>query len=93
MAQAGSGLSRAEHCRRHTHSCHALIYWQRKFLWYDNQGMTLVPVALPHVPARTGDQKDDAGLKILPPGHIAIAVADDFSAPTLARLLNLLGNR
>jgi hypothetical protein len=55
--------------------------------------VTLVPVALPTVPARTGSQPGGAGLKILLPGQIAIAVADYFSPTTLVRLLKLLGER
>jgi len=88
-----SGLSRAEYCRQHKLSYHALIYWQRKFARKGQPSMTLIPVALPKVAARTCDQTGDAGLKILLPGQRAIAVADHFSPTTLVRLLNLLGER
>jgi hypothetical protein len=54
--------------------------------------MTLVPLSLPTV-AITGSHAGEAGLKILLPGQIAIAVADHFSSATLVRLLNLLGAR
>lgn len=92
-ALSESGLSRAEYCRQHKLSYHALIYWQRKYSRQDKQSVTLVPVALATVPARTGSRPGDAGLKILLPGQIAIAVADDFSPTTLVRLLKLLGER
>jgi len=88
-----SGLSRAEYCRQHKLSYHALIYWQRKFARKVQPSMTLVPVALPTVPTRTCSQTGDTGLKILLPGQIAIAVADHFSPTTLVRLINLLGER
>lgn len=88
-----SGLSRAEYCRQHKLSYHALIYWQRKFSRKVQPSMTLVPVSLPTVPAITGSHAGEAGLKILLPGQIAIAVADHFSSATLVRLLNLLGER
>jgi hypothetical protein len=92
-ALSESGLSRAEYCRRHTLSYHAVIYWQRKFTKNEKRGVTLVPVALPNVLATTGSQNGDAGLKILLPGQIAIAVADNFSPSTLVRVLKALEAR
>ena len=92
-ALSESGLSRAEYCRQHQLSYHALVYWQRKYSRQDNQSVTLVPVALPPASARIGSQPVDAGLKILLPGQIAIAVADHFSPTTLVKLLKLLGER
>jgi hypothetical protein len=70
-----------------------LIYWQQKFSPKVKQSLTLVPVAFPTTPARSDSQSGDAGLKILLPGQIAIAVADHFSPTTLVRLLKLLGDR
>ena len=91
-ALSGSGLNRAEYCRQHKLSYHALVYWQRKFTRKDKR-MTLVPVALPTVPVRSGGQPGDAGLKILLPGQIAIAVAEHFSPTTLVELLKILGEQ
>ena len=92
-ALSESGLSRAEYCRQQQLSYHALVYWQRKNSRQDTQSVTLVPVAFPTVPSRTGSQSGDAGLKLLLPGQITIAVADHFSPATLVRLLKLLGER
>lgn len=92
-ALSESGLSRAEYCRQQKLSYHALIYWQRKFSPKVKQSLTLVPVAFPSAAARSDSQSGDAGLKILLPGQIAIAVADHFSPATLVRLLKLLGER
>jgi len=93
-ALSESGLSRAEYCRQHQLSYHTFVYWQRKFAPKNPQGMKLVPVALPTVPgAMTGSRVDDVGMKILLPGDIAIAVADNFSPATLAKLLNTLEAR
>ena len=93
-ALSESGLSRAEYCRQHQLPYHTLVYWQRKLATKNPQGMKLVPVALPTVSgAMAGSRVDEVGLKILLPGDIAIAVADNFSPATLARLLNTLEAR
>jgi len=89
-----SGLSRAEYCRRQKLSYHALNYWQRKFTKKGPQALKLVPITVPTVSvAVAGSRIGDAGLKILLPGKIAIAVADNFSPATLVKLLNILGAR
>ncbi len=44
-AQRQSGLSRAEYCRRHNLSYHALTYWVKK-LWYI-VGMKIDAATLP----------------------------------------------
>ncbi len=59
-----SGLSRAEYCRRHELSYHALTYWQKKLSRHSRTGTTLVPVALEQLSART-EHSQRAGLKIL----------------------------
>lgn len=90
-AMEQSGLSRAEYCRRRNISYHALIYWQRK-LTKPSTNPTLVPISLP-AKIHLGPPSDQAALKILLPGKIAIAVGDNFSGATLNRLLALLESR
>ena len=91
-AVAKSGLSRAEYCRRHTLSYHALSYWQRK-LSRSSSKATLVPVTLPTELIRNGGQHDRAELQIILPGKMSVFVGDNFSQDTLGRLLTVLENR
>ncbi|GBE11747.1 hypothetical protein BMS3Abin13_00022 [bacterium BMS3Abin13] len=87
-----SGLSRAEYCRQHELSYHALTYWHRKLSRRSRTGTTLVPVALEQISART-EHSRGAGLKILVNDRIAIEVDDNFSLTTLGRVLSVLEAR
>ena len=90
-AQEKSGLSRAEYCRRHDLSYHALTYWQRKLYRPRRQHAQLVPVSvetIPHVRSASA-----SGIKILLNNRIAIEVADQFSPRTLSQILSVLENR
>ena len=89
-AAAKSGLSRAEYCRRHNLSYHAMGYWRRKLFRGDSR-QTFVPVNMALI--RKEDHRDESGLRILLPGNMSVAVGDDFSAATLDRLLTVLENR
>jgi len=91
-AVAKSGLSRAEYCRRHTLSYHALSYWHRK-LSRSSSKATLVPVTLPTELIRNGGHHDQAELEIILPGKMSVFVGDNFSPTTLGRLLTVLENR
>ena len=88
-----SGLSRAEYCRQHKISYHALTYWQRKFSRPGNTTATLVPVPLATQSRHSAMHSGQAGLQVILQGNISIAVADDFSSVTLSRLLTVLENR
>ena len=85
-----SGLSRAEYCRRHNLSYHAMGYWYRKFSKKEC-GQTFVPFNMSII--RRDVQEYKPGLRLLLPGKISIAVEDNFSAATLEKLLTVLENR
>ena len=89
-AAAKSGLSRAEYCRRHNLSYHAMGYWHKR-LSRDKSGQTFVPVNMALI--RREDQLNESGLRILLPGKMTVAVGDSFSPATLDRLLTVLENR
>lgn len=89
-----SGLSRAEYCRQHNLSYHALAYWQRKvFAPQPQRECSLVPVSFQAFPAAKNSGTDKASLQVILPGGYAIAVGDDFSPATLSRLLTILETR
>ena len=87
-AAAKSGLSRAEYCRRHNLSYHAMSYWHRR-LSQENSRQTFVPVKM----ALIRNERDESSLRIILPGKMSVAVGEDFSAATLDRLLTVLENR
>jgi hypothetical protein len=89
-AAAKSGLSRAEYCRRHHLSYHAMGYWHKR-LSRDNSRQTFVPVKMALI--RNEEHRDESGLKIILPGKMSIAVGNKFSSATLDRLLTTLENR
>lgn len=88
-----SGLSRAEYCRQHNLSYHAMIYWQRKLSKSNNRKTTLVPLNLPAALVQNGGQHNQAELRIILQGEMSVAVGDNFSPDTLGRLLTVLENR
>jgi len=89
-----SGLSRAEYCRQHELSYHALIYWQRKLSTRQNsKEITLVPVSLGHNIGLHSVPPERAALKVILPDKISIEVGDNFSQATLTRLLVTLESR
>jgi len=85
-----SGLSRAEYCRQHKLSYHALTYWQRKMS--RSTETTLVPVPLERV-LKTPGQSKSSGLKICLTDRLSIEVGDHFSSATLQRVLSVLESR
>lgn len=89
-AAARSGLSRAEYCRRHNLSYHAMGYWHRMVSRKDSR-QTFVPVKMALI--RNEDHRDESGLRIILPGKMSVVVGDNFSAATLDRLLTVLENR
>ena len=90
QAAAKSGLNRAEYCRRHNLSYHAMGYWHKR-LSRDNSRQTFVPVKMALI--RNEDHRDESGLKILLQWKMSIAVGNNFQPATLDRLLTALGNR
>jgi hypothetical protein len=88
-----SGLSRAEYCRQHKLSYHALTYWQRKLSGSGSSGSTLVPVTISHGLSQAFPRSDRAALKVILPGRLSVEVGDTFSPATLLRLLTALENR
>ena len=89
-AAAKSGLSRAEYCRRHNLSYHAMGYWHKR-LSRKNSRKTFVPVKMALI--QSEERRDESGLKILLPGKMSVAVGGNFSPVTLDRLLTVLENR
>ena len=87
-----SGLSRAEYCRQHKISYHALAYWQRKISKSLCSGTTLVPVPLERMLSTPGQSKR-SGLNIRVTDRLSIEVGDHFSSATLQRVLSVLENR
>jgi hypothetical protein len=92
-AQAKSGLSRSEYCRRQEISYHAFGYWRRKLSKTGFNSVALVPITIQPEPRRVINYGCGADLTLVLPGKITIAVGDNFSGATLNRLLNLLEAR
>jgi hypothetical protein len=92
-AQAKSGLSRSEYCRRQQISYHAFTYWQKKLNKTAGNNVALVPITLQAEPCRGTGHGGAADLTLVLPGKITIAVGDNFSGVTLNRLLNVLTAR
>ena len=90
-AQKKSGLNRAEYCRRHNLSYHALTYWQRKLSQPSRQHAQLVPV--PTAAMVREKNMSSSGVKILLNNRIAIEVDDQFSLRALSQVLSVLENR
>jgi len=88
-----SGLSRAEYCRQHKLSYHALAYWQRKLSEPGSNVSTLVPVPFGHGLSQALPRSDRAALRVILPGKMSVEVGDTFSPATLLRLLATLENR
>jgi len=91
-AQKRSGLNRAEYCRQHELSYHAMTYWFGK-LSTPSSKTTLVPVSLKNNIEQNTIQADRAALKINLPGRVAIEIGNNFSPATLTRLLDTLESR
>ena len=88
-----SGLSRAEYCRQHTLSYHALTYWYRKLSRPSSSEATLVTVPFGRSMGQNPIQPDRAALKVILPGRLSVEVGDNFSPATLTRLLATLTSR
>lgn len=89
-AAAKSGLNRAEYCRQHNLSYHAMGYWHKR-LSRKNSRQSFIPVKIGAI--RAENHGDEQGLRIIFPGKMSVAVGDNFSPGTLNRLLSVLENR
>jgi hypothetical protein len=86
--QIKSGLNRAEYCRQHNLSYHALAYWCRKLSKpMHPQEKSLVPVTIRSNIHQLAAQQS-ASLRILLPGQATIEIGDDFLPATLNKLLD-----
>jgi hypothetical protein len=92
-AQAKSGLSRTQYCRRQQISYHAFTYWRNKLSKSSGNEVTLVPITLRSEPVHANMHGGAADLMIVLPGKLSIAVGQNFSVATLNRLLTLLESR
>jgi hypothetical protein len=92
-AQAKSGLSRREYCRRQQISYHAFGYWRRKLSKTGFNSVALIPITIQPEPRRVINYGSAADLTLVLPGKITITVGDNFSGTTLNRLLNVLEAR
>ena len=92
-AQERSGLNRAEYCRRHKLSYHALTYWHRK-IHHSGQSPVLVqvPAILPS-PEDLQTSPDTSGVSIRVSGGMSIELAEQFSPATLGAVLAILEGR
>lgn len=88
-ALAQSGLSRAEYCRQHNLSYHAMIYWQKKLSKAIRGTTTLVPITI----GSNRRSQHRAEMKINLPGGLSVEVGDNFSPKALSCLLTTLGSR
>ncbi len=76
-AQQKSGLSRAEYCRLHGLSYHAMTYWQRKMSEFSRKTSQLAPVPMEKI-RRSGQPAATSGVKILLSDLIAREVSEQF---------------
>ncbi len=91
-AQLKSGLSRAEYCRKHDLSYHAMTYWGRKMSASSRRTSQLVPVPMEKI-RQSGRPTITSGVKILLNDCIAIEVSEQFSPRALSQVLTVLENR
>ncbi len=86
-----SGLSRAEYCRRHNLSYHALTYWQRK-LHRSDQPPVLVQVPMVQPANSNLDQQKCSGVSIRL-NRMSIELGEQFSPVVLHKVLAVLEGR
>ena len=89
-----SGLSRAEYCRQHDLSYHALRYWLRRLDQQTPTGISLVPVPVEktHHLLERGNNHNSLTLKLEVGQGFKIEVSDGFSPVTLKRLISTLAD-
>ena len=83
-----SGLTRAEYCRQHNLSYHALTYWKKKADLQKKAATHFVSV--PAVRIKQGVNNHTAALKIDLDARLKIEVYDGFTPATLSRIISTL---
>ena len=87
-----SGLSRAEYCRQHRLSYHAMSYWCRRSSRKKESQSNLVPVPF-HYFQNQQAQPIRVPLRLILPEGMSIEIGDNFSEHTLTKLLSVLEQR
>jgi transposase-like protein len=88
-----SGLSRAEYCRRHDLSYHAMTYWQRKLSHGDHSLPVLVQVPVFSPAGIKSSPVGNSGITVRLDDRISIELATEFSAVTFDKVLSILEAR
>ena len=91
-ALAQSGLSRAEYCRQHKLSYHAMTYWCRRISRKKESNSNLVPVPF-HYLQNQQEQPIQEPLRLILSEKMSIEISDNFSERTLTKLLSVLEQR
>ena len=91
MAQAGSGLSVGEYCRRHGLPAHGFYWWRRELAWRDAQKpAAFVPVT---VTAEQPVVLPGGRIEIVLPGQRQVRVVGSVDRQMLADVLSVLEGR
>ena len=87
-----SGLSRAEYCRQHKLSYHAMTYWCKRISRKKESQSNLVPVPF-HYLQNQQVQPIREPLRLILSEKLSIEIGDNFSEHTLTKLLSVLEQR
>ncbi len=87
-----SGLSRAEYCRQHKLSYHAMTYWYKRTSRKKESQSNLVPVPF-HYLQNQQVQPIREPLRLFLSKEMSIEIGDNFSEHTLTKLLSVLEQR
>ncbi len=85
-----SGLTRAEYCRRHNLSYHALTYWKKKTDRQRKAATHFVSVPAVRINHEVSCHNHTAALKIDLGARLKIEVHDGFTPATLSRIISTL---
>ena len=88
-----SGLSRAEYCRRHDLSYHAMTYWQRKLGHGDHSLPVLVQVPGFSPAEGKSNSARNSGITVRLDDRISVELDTEFSEVTLGKVLSILEAR
>jgi transposase len=87
-----SSLSRAEYCRQHKLSYHAMTYWCKRISRKKESQSNLVPVPF-HYLQNQQVQPIREPLRLILSEKMSIEIGDNFSEHTLTKLLSVLEQR
>lgn len=85
-----SGLTRAEYCRQHNLSYHALTYWKKKADRQKKAATYFVTVPAVRINQGVTAHNHTAALKIDLGAGLKIEVHDGFTPATLSRIISTL---